>query len=399
MISSTEALERILAETAPLGSESTPLPDALGRYAASSKFATLALPAFDQSAMDGYAIHVADCAASHPLEVIGECAAGDAPHGSVSPGKCMRIFTGAPVPAGTGAVVMQEDVERTGDLIRLSTTAEPGEFIRRRGADLCEGQRLWESGEMLTPARLAVLASQGQANVDVYRRARIAIVTTGNELRAPGQPLLHQGQIYNSNAILLHGLIESFGLAAGLHRYHIADNLAATQRQLGQLLETYEVVVIAGGVSVGEHDLVKPALEALGVTTQFWRVNMKPGKPFLYGKSARSIVFGLPGNPVSVLVTAFLFVIPALRRLSGALSVRHSSTRAILEKDVINSASRETFVRGHFDATTGRFRPQGLQESHAIFSASQANALLPVPPHGSVAAGDSIAILSLHPTP
>lgn len=348
--------------------------------------------------MDGYAIHSDDCAGSQSLEVVGENAAGDAPHGNVSPGKCMRIFTGAPVPEGTGAVVMQEDVERTGNVIRLSTPAVPGEFIRRRGADLCEGQRLWESGEVLTPAKLAVLASQGQAFADVHRRPRITIVTTGNELRAPGQPLLHAGQIYNSNAILMHGMIESFGLASELHCYHIADDLAATQRQLGHLLETHEVVVIAGGVSVGEHDLVKPALETLGVTTQFWRVNMKPGKPFLYGRTPGSVVFGLPGNPVSVLVTTFLFVIPALRKLAGASSGRHSPIRAILEVDVKNTSSRETFVRGYFDSTTGGFRPQGLQESHAIFSASQANALLPVPLHGCMAAGSSISILSLRPT-
>ena len=401
MITVTEALGRILADTSPLGVEEISLADAPGRFAGKHLLASQPLPAFDFSGMDGYALHPDDLASCDWLQVTGEQPAGPRRALSVSPGTCVRVFTGAPLPSGTGAVVMQEDVTRDGDQMRFTPVPtmpvyEMGEFIRRRGSDLAAGQLIVRQGDRLTAGRIGLLASQGIASVLVGRRPRVAILGTGSELRAVGEALSADGEIYNSNGPLLAAMIAESRLAGSVSVEVSRDDLPEMKCVLAKLLAEHDVVIIAGGVSVGDHDLVKPALEDLGVKTDFWKVAVKPGKPFLYGRRDATQVFGLPGNPVSTFVTAFLFVLPALRKLAGAAELGPMETRATLGVEWANRDARPTYFRGNFHAPSGVFIPLGLQQSHALHGLSMANALLPVPPSTTLPPRSLVQILLLH---
>ena len=401
MITVAEALERVLADTAPLGVDEISLADSTGRFAGINILASQPLPAFDFSGMDGYAVHVDDLASRDWLQVTGEQPAGPRRALSVSPGNCVRVFTGAPLPPGTGAVVMQEDVTREGDQMRFTQvpkipTYQAGEFIRRRGSDLAAGQLIVRQGARLTAGRIGLLASQGFARLAAGRRPRVAILSTGSELRAVGETLSADGEIYNSNGPLLAAMLAEARLTATVSVHSVRDDLPATKSILSMLLAEHDVVIIVGGVSVGDHDLVKPALEDLGVRTDFWKVAVKPGKPFLYGRRAATQVFGLPGNPVSAFVTAFLFVLPALRKLAGAAEFGPTETHATLGVEWANRDGRPTYFRGNFHAPSGVFHPLGLQESHALHGLSLANALLPVPPSTTLPPQSLVQILLLH---
>ena len=401
MITVAEALGRILTDTAPLGVREISLTDASGRFAGEDIFASQPLPSFDFSGMDGYAIHADDLASREWLHVTGEQPAGPRRVLSVTPGNCVRVFTGAPLPNGTGAVVMQEDITREGEQMRFTPVARmpeyhAGEFIRRRGSDLAAGQVIVRQGQRLTAGRIGLLASQGGGSLLVGRRPSVAILSTGSELRAIGETLSADGEIYNSNGPLLAAMIVESRLAETVSIHVVRDELPAMKSILAGLLVEHDVVMIVGGVSVGDHDLVKPALGELGVTTDFWKVAVKPGKPFLYGRRAATQIFGLPGNPVSAFVTAFLFVLPALRKLAGAAEFGPMETRATLGVEWTNRDARPTYFRGNFDARSGVFLPLGLQESHALHGLSMANALLPVPPSTTIPAQGEVQILLFH---
>ena len=401
MITVAEALGRILADTTPLGVEAISLADSTNRFVGENILASQPLPAFDFSGMDGYALHVDDLASRDWLQVTGEQPAGPRLELLVTAGNCVRVFTGAPLPPGTGAVVMQEDVTREGDQMRFTPVPkmpeyQAGEFIRRRGSDLAAGQIIVRQGERLTAGRIGLLASQGIARVAVGRRPRIAILSTGSELRAVGERLSADGEIYNSNGPLLAALLAESRLVGDVSVHVVRDDLSATKSILATLLAEHDVVIIVGGVSVGDHDLVKPTLEELGVRTDFWKVAVKPGKPFLYGRRAATQVFGLPGNPVSAFVTAFLFVLPALKKLAGAAEFGPMETRATLGIEWTNRDARPTYFRGNFHAPTGVFHPLGLQESHALHGLSSANALLPVAPSTTIPPQSLVQILLLH---
>ncbi|MES2470543.1 MAG: gephyrin-like molybdotransferase Glp [Verrucomicrobiota bacterium] len=394
MLEESEARQRILSLIPPVTAESVRLDQAIGRYAAADVFATLPLPPFDNSAMDGYAIHDTDCGPPRlPLTIAGEQPAGPDFGLEVTPGYCVRIFTGAPLPRGTGAVVMQEDTVRSddGQSITLTESTEPGEFIRHAGADLCVGQRLLTAGDLITPTRLAVLASQGSSTLLCGPRPRACIVTTGNELIPPGQPLMVPGQIYNSNGPMLGALLAQAG--AKTTALHSPDDLPGLTQILGNALTSHDVVVLAGGVSVGDHDFVKPALEALGIPLQFWRVRMKPGKPFLFTTQTGKLIFGLPGNPASAFVTALLFVLPALRKLAGAsdTGALPVTTPATLTVAAGNPGDRPHYLRGHYQYSTASFTPVGLRQSHALAALASSNALLRLAPDAVATAG------SVHP--
>ncbi len=394
MLDETEARQRILSLIPAATAESVGLDQAVGRYAAVDVFASLPLPPFDNSAMDGYAIHHTDCGpAGRVLILAGEQPAGPDIGLEVTPGHCVRIFTGAPLPRGTGAIVMQEDTVRSEDSpgITLTESTEPGEFIRHAGADLCAGQRLLTAGDLITPTRLAVLASQGAATLLCGQRPRACIVTTGNELMPPGQPLTVPGQIYNSNGPMLSALLAGAGAETTVR--HSPDDLPFLTKTLQDALTSHDVVVLAGGVSVGDHDFVKPALEALGIPLQFWRVRMKPGKPFLFTTQAGKLIFGLPGNPGSAFVTALLFVLPALRKLAGAseTGALPVSTSATLTAAAGNPGDRPHYLRGHYQFSTASFTPVGLRQSHALAALASSNALLRLAPDAVATAG------SVHP--
>ncbi len=399
LISEADALSQMLALLpAPARTETLPLVEALHRRAARACRATVPLPGFDNSMMDGYALRAAASREPDALSVIGTQPAGPDLGLSIEhPGQAVRVFTGAPIPAGADAVIMQEDTCLTNDLLFCFDTVEPGENIRRQGSDLCAGQILVQPGDLLTPGRLALLASQGMAEVEVFSLPRAAVLTTGDELVAPGTGSLQAGQLYNSNATLLTALLRALGLPT-VTQAHCVDTLKATTDTLARLAESHDVILVAGGVSVGDRDYVKPALAALAMPPQLWRIRVKPGKPFLFTQrqTPRPLqVFGLPGNPVSAFVTFQIFVRPALLKLGGAPDdqLAAPSVPASLAQALDNSGDRPHYLRGRLES--GQFHPAGLQRSDALFALSQANALLRLEAGESHKAGDEVAVLLL----
>ncbi len=399
MLFETEARARILAQIHPLPAETVPLIQALDRFAAAEAFATQALPGFDNSSMDGYALAVPDVAnlsqAGVSLLVAGEQPAGPDLGLRATPGQAIRIFTGAPIPTDTGAVIMQEDVTRTGDRIVVRDPVEPGENIRRAGSDLARGQKLFDGGARFTPPRLALLASQGCAETAVRRRPRVAVLATGDELRSTGQPL-GLGEIYESNGVLLGTLAQTIGASVTM-LIRARDEHDDLDAKLALGLHGHDALIVAGGVSVGERDLVKGRLAAAGVRLDLWRVRVQPGKPFLYGRHTTAggpdgaHIFGLPGNPVSAFVTFLLFVRPALLKLMGAAeeSLTLTAFPAIAAVSLTNRSQRPHYLRGTLDPQ-GRFTPTGRQESHALFALSRSSALARIEPETTVAAGEPL---------
>jgi molybdopterin molybdotransferase len=392
VITEEEALAHILGSVKPLSPRHLPLAQARERFAAQDIFARFALPVFDNSAMDGYAVVASSCLAGQSQRVIGEQPAGLDRKLRIAPGEAVRIFTGAPMPEGADAVVMQEDVRREGPEIFVDAEVEPSEFVRRRGSDLIEGQKILSAGERIHPQTLALLAAQGFADIDVGAEVRVAIITTGDELIRPGGSL-GAGEIYESNSTLLQALCEKWGGAVALVE-HSPDEAPSLEAALRRGL-AHDVLVIVGGVSVGARDLVKPALTSVGAQTDLWRVSVKPGKPFLFGRTGQCAIFGLPGNPVSAFVTFLLFVRPAILRMMGAHEneLPLPTSDAQLTEEVQNQSNRPHYVRGR--VAHGKFTPVGRQESHALYGLSRANALLRVPPAEAFPAGATVAILAL----
>jgi len=371
MISEEEARKEILEAIRPLPARKLSVSKSLDFFAAEDYFARLPLPTFDNSAMDGYAVVATSCKKGQRLRVIGEQPAGIDRKLGISSGEAVRIFTGAPVPRAADAVVMQEDVTRDGDEIVVNTEVEAGEFVRRRGCDLSEGQRILAKGERIRAATTALLASQGFAEVTVGGEVKAAILSTGDELVTPGGKL-EPGQIYESNSALLNGLLKRCGAVVDSVE-HCRDERESLIGAIKRGIKNH-VLIISGGVSVGEHDLVKDALRRLGAQIDIWRVAIKPGKPFLFGKIGKCTVFGLPGNPVSAFVTFLQFVRPAILEMMGATNFDPPKVSAKLAVDLTNDSDRAHYIRGKLEH--GKFTPVGRQESHALFGLSQSNALV-----------------------
>jgi molybdopterin molybdotransferase len=379
MISEEEARRRVLQSIDLLGERTVPLSSALGSFSAREVVARLPLPTFDNSAMDGYAVVASSSRKGARLKVIGEQPAGIDRELRISPGEAVRIFTGAPIPAGADAVVMQEDTTRDGDEIVVNVAVDPGEFVRRRGCDLTEGQKILARGEPLQPTMIALLASQGFTDVTIGGEVNAAIVSTGDEVVMPGKQL-DRGQIYDSNLTLLQALLQRCGTSM-TSAEHSADQREPLAKAIQRGIKNH-VLVITGGVSVGEHDLVQSTLRSLGAKIDIWRVAIKPGKPFLFGQVNGCAVFGLPGNPVSAFVTFLQFVRPAILKMMGANDLDLPKMPARLAGDLANEGDRPHYVRGRIE--NGTFAPIGRQESHALFGLSQSNALL------RVGVGDSL---------
>ena len=387
MISEEEACSKILKTIQPLPARRVSLLSALGCFAAEDYFARQPLPNFDNSAMDGYAVVASSGRTGERLRLIGEQPAGLDRQLRISPGEAVRIFTGAPTPAGADAVVMQEDVTRDRDEIVLNVGVEPGEFIRKRGCDLSEGQKILSAGERIRAATLALLASQGFSDLAVGAEVSVAIVSTGNELVSVGDEL-RQGQVYESNSALLQALLKRCG-AMLKSAEHSRDDRESLIETIERGLKNH-VLIITGGVSVGEHDLVQLALRSLGAKIDIWRVAIKPGKPFLFGRAGGCAVFGLPGNPVSAFVTFLQFVRPAILKMMGAADLDLPKVPARLIADITNDGDRPHYVRGKLEG--GKFTPVGRQESHALFGLSQSNALLRVAVGESLKAGEIVDV-------
>ncbi|WP_172123327.1 MULTISPECIES: gephyrin-like molybdotransferase Glp [unclassified Devosia] len=311
-----DALAAIFARVPPARTESVPLEAAAGRVLTEPLLARHDQPPFPASAMDGYAVRAADIVPGASLEVVGTAQAGAGFGADIAPGTCVRIFTGAPVPPGADAVIMQEEATRTGDRVSFAAQPPVGRSIRPLGHDFRQGQELIPRGSRLTPMQLAVAAAANCPTLPVAVQPRIALLATGDELVLPGTAL-GPGQIVASNSFGLRPLLAPY--AAEIRDYGIApDNRAAlAERLAGIFAEAPDFVITTGGASVGDHDIVQEILLSLGVQLDFWRINMRPGKPLMFGTLGKTLVFGLPGNPVSAMVTAAVFIKPALRRWLG----------------------------------------------------------------------------------
>ena len=400
MISVDEALARVLASAgAPLGEERVALQEARGRVLARDLMALRTQPPFANSAMDGYAVLAADTsAAPAALGVIGEAAAGSSFGERVAPGQAVRIFTGAPLPEGADAVVVQEDVRREGARVTLAAPVSAGANVRPEGLDFRDGEALVRAGRRLGPRDVALAAAANHVALPVRRRARVAILATGDELVAPGETP-SPSQIVASNNFAVAGIVEACGgipIDLGIAR----DNLESLDAAIRETLDAkVDVLVTLGGASVGDHDLVQKALVAAGMELGFWKIAMRPGKPLMHGRLGRLIVLGLPGNPTSSMVCALLFLRPLLRALHGEPDPGGDPTLpARLAADVKGNGQRQDYVRcalareadGVLLAT-----PAELQDSSLVKVMARADGLLVRPPHASPArAGNSCRVVA-----
>ncbi len=393
MLSVTEARTVIVAAAQPLPSRMMPTGAALDCVAAADIVSPLSLPAWDNSAMDGYAVRSADVAGASEnspihLRVMATLAAGTAAATPVEAQSCVRIFTGAPLPAGADAVVMQEDTRphHEGYIAVLDAVAA-GENIRRAGEDVQAGDVVVKAGTLLNPAQVSLAAAVGVAELAVHPRPRVGVLVTGAEVVEAGQPL-RAGQIYDSNSFLIGGLV----LRAGGEWVNLGiadDTKEALAEKLEYALTECDVVITSGGVSVGEYDLVKDVLRDLGCQQQFWKVAMKPGKPFVFGTREHRLVFGLPGNPVSAAVTFLLLARPAVLRLRGLADVDLPQVTGEATADFVNRGDRPHYMRARWEA--GKISLLPRQGSHVITSLANANCLVEVPPCRTIPAGTSVA--------
>jgi molybdopterin molybdotransferase len=314
MISIDEALALVLEATTPLGTERVPLAESLGRVAAEPALSAVDLPPFDRSAMDGYAVRAADTAPGAGLRLVGGVAAGEVASVALEPGTAARVSTGAAIPPGADAVLQSELAEERDGHVSPARGLAPGMHVRRRGEDLHAGAVLTPPAAVLTLPRISALASAGVGEVVVHRRPKLHLIVTGSELLPIGAPP-EPGRIHESNGLMVRLLAERAGAVATDHGV-IADDRTATRQAVEDGLAG-DVLVVSGGVSVGPHDHVKPSFADCGVEEVFWRVRIKPGKPLWFGRRGSTLVFGLPGNPLSTIVCFCVFIEPALRRLQG----------------------------------------------------------------------------------
>ena len=385
-----QARAEMLKVIAPLPAETAPLAQAAGRVLAAEVRAAVDLPRFDNSAMDGYAVRAVDAGKGAKLRCIGEVPAGSSFENEVGARECVRIFTGSPMPAGANAVVMQEDTQVDGSEIEITDGAKPFEHVRLRGEDVKETEIIGRGGERLHAGRLQLLGSAGVAEVSVHRKPIVAVLATGDELREPGEDL-GAGGIHESNRLALAELIRQCGAAPRVQPL-VRDSMEVTMAALQTAFAECDAVVTSGGVSVGEHDYVKAAFEKLGGSLDFWRVKIKPGKPFVFGRLANKPLFGVPGNPVSALVTFLVLVRPALMQLQGAADLELPAHPGVLADPLTNRGDRRHFMRVRVDAK-GTVHATGLQASHAVGSLGQANGLVDVPAETNLAEGDAVEVL------
>jgi molybdopterin molybdotransferase len=391
VIALDEARAHVVAATRPLDAEAVAVGDALGRVLTEEVRAAADVPPFPNSAMDGFAVLAGP--AGRELRVVDEARAGAPAGRAVGEGEAIRISTGAPIPPGATAVVPVEHVAERDGLVVPEREARPHANVRDAGEDLAKGAVVLQAGTVLGPGELAAAVAAGRAELRCARRPRLALLATGDELVTAGAPLA-PGQIHNSNAVALTAAARREGAHVVLDEI-VPDDRARTEAALARALDAADVLAVSGGVSVGPHDHVKPALEALGVQERFWRVALKPGKPAWFGDRDGTLAFGLPGNPVSAVVCFLLLVRPALRGLQGADPLPARAV-AVLAEPIRRSPDREQAVRVALEPGEDgvpRARPTGAQGSHMLSSLVGADGLAMVPPgEGELEAGARVAV-------
>ena len=380
LMSADDALARILAGVPALPEVEVPLLDALGLVLAEDVAADRDVPPFRNSAMDGYAVR-GDDVASAPVElrVVGEVAAGGFPDRAVGPGETMRIMTGAPMPDGADTVVRVEDTDNAADIVTIAAATPKGTSIRHAGEDLKKGEIILTKGTVLRAAEIGLLASDGRAGIRVRKRPRVAVYSTGDEIVDLDAPL-GRGQIRDSNRYTLASAIRAVGAEPWV-RGIVRDSPDALRAAFREVVAA-DAIVTSGGVSVGDHDFMKPVLSELG-TIDFWAIAIRPGRPLAFGElndgDRRVPIFGLPGNTVSALVTFEIFVRPALLRMQGRANVSRPRAKARLTEPVDKIGTLRFFARGIHDPDAGTVRLTGPQGSGILRSLSLANCLIDLP--------------------
>jgi len=392
-----EAIARVLAEARPLPAEMVSLGDGLGRVLAEDLASRRTQPPTAVSAMDGYAVRAEDVARTPAeLRIVGEIAAGAAWTGEVGQGEAARIFTGAPVPEGADAIVIQEDCERAGDLVSVREAAKAGAFVRPAGLDFAEGDVLLRAGRRLNSRDIGLAAAMNRPWLPVARRPRVALLATGDEIALPGEPLGPQQIVSSSGPGLAALVAEAGGVPVSLG---VAEDSTASLRARAASAEGADILVTMGGASVGEHDLVQEALASDGLEVDFWRIAMRPGKPLMFGRMGGSLVLGLPGNPVSAFVCALLFLRPLIDAMLGLPAGPPAREPARLGTELAANDRREDYLRARL-APDGEGLPVATpfarQDSSMLARFVEADALLVRAPHAPPAsAGDLVEIIRL----
>ncbi len=396
MISVAEARERILASLAPTPAEIVPLATAWGRVSAADVKARLTQPPRDVSAMDGYSLRAADGVLGARLRVSGTTPAGHPWQGTIGPGEAVRTFTGSIIPDGADAILLQEDATRDGDFVTVNEAVRAGRHIRRAGQDFSAGDVLVPTGKRLNARDIGLIAAGNHPWVSVHRRPRVAILATGDEIALPGEPI-PPGGIISSNSHALAALVRSAGGEPTV--LPVAPDDRAAIAATADAVVGIDLLVTTGGASVGEHDLVQDALKERGMQLDFWQIAMRPGKPLMHGRLGRTAMLGLPGNPVSALVTGILFVLPAIQRLDGLPGTPPPITAALLGAPLEANDHRADHLRARLERRAdGTLVATAFsrQDSAMLRLLTGADALILRPPHApALPAGAEVPIIRL----
>ncbi|MES2625506.1 MAG: gephyrin-like molybdotransferase Glp [Pseudomonadota bacterium] len=388
-----DALQYVLAAVKPTQTVlEIPLSDALGSVLAQTMRANIDVPAYDNSAMDGYALKVSDVDSVGTRLPMSQTIAAGHPGQTLAAGSIARIFTGAPIPVGANAVVMQENTVTDGSNIVINELPQAGQNIRRKGHDIASGTDVLQAGHRLQAQDLGLLASLGIGTISIYKPLTVAILNTGDEVIAPGTPL-QAGQLYDSNSYTLAGLLSKLGVKV-IKLGIVEDNLASTEAALQQAATQADCIISTGGVSVGDEDHVKQALENLGQLS-LWKLAIKPGKPFSFGHVGNTPFFGLPGNPVAVFITFVMLVRPFLLRMQGATNTDVPSFSVKAGFNVIESGTRQEFLRVRLVRKNNELEVEAFadQGSSILTSLSWADGIAIIPVHTTINAGESVEYL------
>ncbi len=372
MIEVSKAIELVEANSTKMSTKQISIHKALGYVLAEKVISPINMPPFRQSAMDGYAF---THSIRHQYDIIGTSQAGDHNNIKIKNTEAIRIFTGAFVPDDADTVVMQENVMANKNSILIAAMPEKFSNVRPKGEQIAKNDVVFEAGTLLSPAAIGFLAGLGITQVEVYKKPKVAILVTGNELVQPGKKL-KKGKIFESNSIMLEAALQTIGIQK-TKVYHVKDNLKATKKALKSILKKYDIVLISGGISVGDYDFVKEALLQNDVKELFYKINQKPGKPMFFGSKDETLVFALPGNPASSLTNFYIYVLPAIKNRIGFSEIHKTKLVRKLNSDIKNDTGKTLFLKAKYDETN--VTVLGSQSSAMLNTFAAANSLLIVP--------------------